>query len=216
METWRDWLRRQREEGTMVVEQIPLCEVTEPWGNQTDGNYGRKDGQFFKYIGVKISVPKGREVVSWQQPMKIESGPGSIVLVVNENDEVLVTTRIEPGNPNEVDMNYILLGPTIQASKSNLEQAHGGKRPLYSELLDREQEIKRQWTGLWQDGGRDYKKLNYYAIIRVKKDEITLIPSARWFTEEEIAGATLSGDINEHLSQALHLLTCKKRLNWAF
>lgn len=210
MDDWRKWLKEQRGRSEMKVREMPLKDVPAPWGMQGSGDYGRSDGQFFKYIGIEISVPKGREVASWMQPMKVEVGPGAVVLIVNENDEMLITARMEPGNPAENGFNYVLIGPTIQASKSNLDQAHGGKKPPYSELLNQIKDIA--WTGLWQDGGRDFKKLNYYAIIRVRKDEITLLPDARWFTPNEIAEAITNGDTNEHLSQALALLVCKSEM----
>ena len=202
---WYGWLLKQRNESTMKVKVIPLKDVGEPWGMQDTGNFGRSDGRFFEDIAVDITVPKGREITNWRQPMREEKGPGAVVLVLSKrNNKVLVTARIEPGNPEE--LNHLLLGPTIQASKSNLDQAHGGERSPYTELLDEEKNI--EWVGLWQDGGRNYKKLNYYTIIRIEEKDVCVLPNARWFSKEDLIQATIRGDVNEHLSQAIWLLTC--------
>ena len=206
---WCGWLAKQRNESTMKVREIPLTEVGEPWGSRDTGNFGRSDGGFFEYIGVEVTVPNGREVAKWNQPMKREMGPGAIAIVVNNrNEKILVTTRIEPGNPEK--FGHLLLGPTLQASKGNLDQIHEGKRPPYAELLD---ERIIEWAELYQDGGRDKDKLNYGAIIRIDKEsDAQTLPNARWFSVKEIAQATKKGYINEHLAQIMWLLTCENMM----
>lgn len=214
METWRDWLKKQREEMTerivfgnvglreqkMTVKEIPLSKVALPWGMQADGNYRREPEAFFNIIGVEIRA--NREVPAWSQPMLKELGK-SVVVIVRTKSKYLIVARQEPGNP--ANKNYTLIGPTIQASESNLLQKHGGKRPPYAELLDYH---KVKFVELPQDGGRFYGKINKYAIITIDSEvagKITLLPNSKWLNADEIHEAFLQGDVNEHLTQALLL-----------
>ncbi len=92
-----------------------------------------------------------------------------------------------------------MLAPTVQASKSNLEAAHSGKRPPRAELLDK---YPVTWVEIPQDGGRFFGKVNNYGVVEVE-EEIIPLTNERWFTREELREAYLSGDVNEHLTQAL-------------
>ena len=209
---WYGWLLEQRNNSTMKVKVLPLIDIGSPWGIQENtGNFGRNDGGFFEDIGIEATVPggpSGREVTKWRQPMIRESGPGVIALFINErNDKILVTARAEPGNSEE--FGYLLLGPSVQASKGNLDLKHKGKRPPYAELLDK---MDLQWIEATQDGGRNYKKVNYYTLPVVKEKDIHILPNARWFSIKEIAQATENGDVNEHLSQAMWILTSMNML----
>lgn len=208
MNEWQKWITGQREanEG-MTVEKIPLSEVDDPWGMQSDGNYRREPEGFFNIIGVKIQA--NREVPFWSQPVLEEIGKGVVVLVKSTTEEgipiFLLTSKPEPGNPE--NKNFVLLKPTIQASESNMAQVHGGKRPPFAELLDKYGDSVI-WIELPQDGGRSLGKVNNYAVMEITTEdakEIVLPPDARWFQIEEIGEALFNGDVNEHLSQALTL-----------
>jgi len=212
---WRGWLLSQRNANKeMTVEKIPLSEVEYPWGMQKDENgndlyYGRSDGEFFGLVGVRVRTDKREVKGGWTQVMLEEVGKGVVVLVESVNEKgdpiFLLTSKPEPGNP--ADKYFVLLKPTIQASESNMAQAHGGKRPPFAGLLD-QYGSSIIWIGLPQDGGRFLGKANKYAIIEIVPEDaekIALPPDARWFQTDEIVEASKSGDINEHLSQALEM-----------
>ena len=130
------------------------------------------------------------------RPIK-EDRSSEIVLVANEQySKVLVTTRVESEN-------RLLLCPTIQTSKSNLEQTYEGERPPYAELLDRERRKRVGWIGFWQN-----RRLVHYAILEIEEADICILPNARWFSAKEIFQATVRKDVNEHLRQAIWLLSC--------
>ena len=204
MDEWQKWFDEQVKRSTMKVKQIPLTQVGLPWGMQPDGNYGRSDGAFFQIPGVEIQA--NREVPSWPQPIVKEVGEGAIVLAINENGEVVVTAKQEPGNPSH--LGHTLLAPTVQASLSNLQQAHGGRKPPYAELLNgREKSVV-----LPQDGGRFLEKQNAYFVKTVGTDEIELLPNATVITMKNLATAILGGCANEHLIQAFALLQAQKIL----
>jgi len=197
--TWQEWLLDQRSRGTMSVKLVTLDNVGGGWGMQNDGkHYGRTDGTYFEMIGVKITNA-GREVTQWEQPMLRETGgPGALVLIKARGEEnYLVAAKAEPGNPRP---GRILLAPPLQASKANLKQAHGGKRPPRAELLD---EGGVRQTDLPQDGGRYFEKVNTYSVVEVESEKIILNQNERWFTRDELREAFFAGEVNEHLSQAL-------------
>lgn len=205
--TWREWLTVQATASSMKVEQIPLDQVS-GWGFQQDGEvFGRPDGKFFQLIGTRVGVPKDgqREVPSWDQPLLREtSGDGAVVVVLGNighgTYDVLVQARIEPGNASR---GCVLLGPTLQSSRSNLGRAHGGKRPPRSELLD-DHEVT--WYRLPCDGGRFLGKFNQYAIINLTAGEMMMANSnEHWMNMTEINEAICEGLVNEHLMKVLAL-----------
>ena len=203
---WREWLAEQRAASSISVSRIPLADVR-GWGMQEDrSRFGRPDGKFFNLMGAKIEVPGPgqREVQSWDQPLVEEVGEGAVVLAIHLNRkrlhyECLVSAKAEPGNDTP---GCVLLAPTLQTSASNLEQAHGGKRPPRAELLDGR---KVRWVRVLRDGARFYKKWNRYALLDLNGFTGELHPDERWFTFEELKEAFAAGETNEHLAQAFFL-----------
>ena len=198
MYQWQEWFERKQAESQMKAELIKLSEV-KGW-ETTPEAVQRPDGAFFKVVGVNIAPNGEREVLSWDQPILQETGEGAIVLVYHD-EKVLLQARAEPGNDST---GHVLLGPTLQASKSNLETAHGGKKPPRAELISDDV----VWHIFSQDGGRYFHKKNHYAIVHLDK-EIEASPSERWFSIKEICQAISTGHANEHLMQAFALLMCE-------
>lgn len=207
METWREWFEKQANFSTMEVQRIPLIEV-DGWGMQNDDDhYGRPDGKYFRLVGTQVSTRRNeREVSSWGQPMLEEvGGRGAVVLIIEEDreDRYLLQTRIEPGNDTSGRM---LLGTTLQTSRSNLEQAHGGKRPPRAELVDDLNED--DWVSIVSDGGRFIGKSVDHAIVFATAEEVgELLPTERWFTESEVVEVVRAGLASEYLVKALGVLT---------
>jgi len=170
---------------------------TRDWEDDGTAILRPADEAFFKVIGMNIAPTGQREVRSWDQPMIQEKGPGAVVLIVNKRGEFLLQAKAEPGNDSP---GCVLLAPTLQASLSNLQQAHGGKKPPRSELITED----TRWIKLLQDGGRFFHKTNHYAVLRVegKKTVGQLLPDERWFTRRELMEAIRNGCANEHLLQA--------------
>lgn len=194
----------------MTATVVPLSEA-QPWGLQEDGaRFGRPDGSFFNLVGAHVVGE--REVREWNQPLLQEVGEGVVALInsrvwVKEFgverycSRFLVAARQEPGNTTKPG--NVLLGPSLQSSRSNLKQVHGGKHPPRAELLD-EQDIK--WVEMTMDGGRFIGKVNRYAVVEVKEiDSITLADNERWFTRDDLRDALFAGEVNEHLAIAFLL-----------
>lgn len=195
------WLETRRNASTMLVTASSL-EGIAPWGyrENSEGSfeYSREDGKFFRLGGFLVKA--NREVPGWTQPMLEElTGPGVIVLVT-DGERFIVTAREEPGNsPNK---KHMLLGPTLQASESNLQAAHGGKAPPRAELYSNE---KVQWFVQPGDGGRYFNKTNRVGILQVEPQSFNgeLMPNETWASKQELIAAFSNGDVNPHLAECL-------------
>lgn len=211
--SWQEWLQRKRGESGMDVRRISLAD-TSGWGLQDDGClFGRPDGAFFSLQGFRVRVSDNqREVAAWDQPMLVESGEGACVLVYRREEahlHCLIVAKAEPGNAVP---GCVLLAPTIQASKANLEQVHGGRRPPRAELLDN---IEPTWVRMHQDGGRVRGKWNRYAVVRSSKELIGAThDTERWCHIHEVFEAVMAGECNEHLKQCVLLLLMKEGFVW--
>ena len=207
MQTWQEWLAGQRAGSGMAVEIVPLQDMLgaageKPWG-MAHGNVGRWDGNFWRLVGARVTA-NAREVDGWEQPLiQVIGGLGAVVLVFDPTaNAFLIQARQEPGFRDQDGC--VRLGPTLQASRANLDATHGGKRPPRAELLDG-REIG--WVTIPQDGGMFDGKKNGYTVLRISKETIgELRPNERWFTREELQQAFFAGECGEHLVQALPIL----------
>ena len=161
-----DWFQKKRDEATMNVEEIGINELEEWNVSQGTGNISHQSGGFFEVIGVKVKKTVDREVgeQGWTQPM-IAKNPGGILGILmkkfNGIPHFLLQAKAEPGNIDKLQ-----LSPTLQATTSNLERQHGGKKPLFAEFFDGEHKGKVIYSR-WQteDGGRFYLKSNLNMIV---------------------------------------------------
>lgn len=205
MTTWQEWLAERRAASTMEVDETELERIlgahgAQDWG-MVAGNLARWDQKFWRVIGTRIRAK--REVSAWEQPMvEVLGGHGAVVLVCDPNTHsYLLQAKAEPGNKTK--LGHMLLAPTLQVSRANLEAAHGGKRPPRAELLDG-REIR--WTEFVQDGGIFRGKVNGYAVVLVAEHMVTgMLEDERWFSVSELANAVKAGECNEHLLQVIAL-----------
>ena len=200
---WKEWFAEQVAASTMQVSEIWLKDVV-GWEVRHGGSrLCRIDGAFFSVVGAQITTGRdGREIRSWAQPLLKEAGAGIVVLayrqtVIGGEPELLLRARSEPGNETP---GRVLLGPTLQASESNLQQAHGGNAPPRADLFPRV-DAESWWVNLPMDGGRFLGKVNRGAFLEVKD----AVPDGAefWFTRTDLKDAVMLGLLNEYLLQLL-------------
>ena len=172
-----NWFNKKREESDMIVEKIGVKDL-EKWNiEEKTGNLSHNSKGFFEIIGVKVSNTFDREVgkKGWTQPM-IANNPGGVLGLLmkkfNGIPHYLLQAKAEPGNIGKLQ-----LSPTLQATTSNLLKAHGGKKPLFAEYFDEEENpniVYAKWQS--EDGGRFHLKSNYNMIVEVNEDEELVIP----------------------------------------
>ncbi len=54
-----------------------------------------------------------------------------------------------------------------------------------------------------QDGGRFLGKTNYYTVVDINPSDVALLANERWFSREELREAYFTGEMNQHLIEAL-------------
>ena len=125
------WLKNLVEQSDFQKKWIPLSKSSS-WSLQ-EGKIVHKSGRFFKIIGVRFRDSQG---ILTDQPFINQREIGTLGFLIkekNQNKEILVQAKIEPGNSH-----IIQLAPTCQATKSNSLRVHGGKEPPFSHLFTKE------------------------------------------------------------------------------
>ncbi|MHC5264241.1 NDP-hexose 2,3-dehydratase family protein [Streptomyces sp. UC4497] len=177
------WLAAHRRAGGAVVHRIPFAEL-DNWSFAPDtGNLRHSSGRFFTIEGLHVSGPDS----TWQQPIIVQPEIGILGILAKEFDGVLhflMQAKMEPGNPNLVQ-----LSPTVQATRSNYTQAHGGAAVKYLEhFLD--PEPGRVLTDVLQSehGSWFYRKRNRNMIVEVAADvDVPVDDAFCWLTLGQLA-----------------------------
>ncbi|MCQ9131951.1 MULTISPECIES: NDP-hexose 2,3-dehydratase family protein [Streptomyces] len=159
------WLEAHRRSSGTVVRRIPFAELAS-WSFAPDtGDLRHSSGRFFTVEGLHVSRPR----TQWQQPIIVQPEIGILGILAKEFDGVLhflMQAKMEPGNPNLVQ-----LSPTVQATRSNYTQAHGGTGVKYLEhfLAPRREQVL---TDVLQSehGAWFFRKRNRNMIVEVDAD----------------------------------------------
>ena len=176
------WLQKQNQEIVVDVKQIPFSKC-DGWHFDSDYNLRHQSGKFFSIEGLNVLTNYGY-IPQWQQPIINQPEIGYLGIICKKFDGVLhflLQAKVEPGNINNVQ-----LSPTLQATKSNYSQVHGGNKPSYLEYFQKatpEQILLDQLQS--EQGARFLKKRNRNIIICID-DEIELKSNFIWLTLGQI------------------------------
>ena len=128
------WLEEKRKSYPVKTQEVGIKDL-EGWSVDPDsGNIHHKSGKFFTIMGIRVSSAKGREVVSWTQPMIKQEECGILGMLCQKRNSVmqyLLYAKYEPGS-----IINIQLSPTLQATDSNLKKAHGGEKTRFAEYFE--------------------------------------------------------------------------------
>lgn len=148
-----------------------------------DDNLGiirNKNNSFFHIRGIE----RNNEINKYQQPIIVQSEIGFLGIICKKINGVLhflMQAKIEPGNINKIQ-----ISPTIQATKSNFTQKHGGNKPAYLEYflnVQADHIIVDQIQS--EQSSKFYKKRNRNIVILVE-DDIQVLDSHKWMTLNQI------------------------------
>lgn len=162
------WLSDQNHRVKVSVDRIPIASIRGWKFDQTGGALIHDSGRFFSIEAIRVTTNWG-QVNSWDQPIINQPEIGYLGFIAKKFNGVLhflLQAKIEPGN-----INYVQLSPTIQATRSNYTQAHGGKKPLYLEFFQNvapENVLLDQLQS--EQGARFLMKRNRNIIIQVEGD----------------------------------------------
>lgn len=182
IEDVRSWIWKRNRDVVVDVQLVPFKEMRD-WHVEPDGSICHDSGKFFSIQGIHVETDYGA-VSSWEQPIINQPEIGYLGILAKEFDGVLyflMQAKIEPGN-----VNCVQISPTLQATKSNYTQVHGGKKVAYLDFFKNakpEQIILDQLQS--EQGARFLRKRNRNIIIKV--DEV--VPVAEdfcWMTLGQI------------------------------
>lgn len=177
------WIERRNREVEVHVEKVPFTDLKGWHFDGKTGNLVHDSGKFFSIVGIDVRTNTGCEN-RWMQPIINQPEVGYLGIICKEFDGVLyflLQAKIEPGN-----VNCVQLSPTLQATRSNYTQVHGGKKPAYLEYFQNakpDQVVLDQLQS--EQGARFLRKRNRNIIIRVDGD-IKVGEDFRWLTLGQI------------------------------
>ena len=148
-------------------------------------------GRFFSIKSIKVELNKE----NWCQPIIVQPDIGMLALIGsirNGRLEFLIQLKVEPGN-----INYIQLSPTIQATKSNLDNVHKGGRVKYMELIKNknEKDIILLDSELSEQNSKFLRKKNRNIIKIIDPKKITVEDNFIWLTIGQIKQLSLQDNL---------------------
>ena len=185
------WIENSISELQATVKEVPLSSVTKSdsgWYNDSEtGNLKHKSGGFFEVIGVDVDTSMRESGSGWKQPMVDQGTESSVAGIIKKKfngiAHYLLQAKFEPGNYGDIQ-----ISPTLQVTYSNLNKAHGGRRPRFTEYFDNSKNVSvlyEQW--LPEDGGRFYNKRVKYMLVELdEKQDIDFPSSFMWLTMNQI------------------------------
>ena len=176
------WINSLNEKTKVNIQRNKLSESTTWFYDENVGSIHNLDNSFFSIIGLKGRI----NGVNVEQPIIIQNEIGYLGIICKKIDDqlkFLMQAKIEPGN-----INCVQLSPTIQATKSNFMQRHGGEKPNYLEFFtasDKYRIIADQIQS--EQSSRFLGKRNRNMIIEINEDiMIEVKKNFIWLTLHEI------------------------------
>jgi len=182
------WLARHRADNEIQVDRLPWSR-NEEWGIK-DGALVHRTGRFFSVRGYHCQLRD----TQWEDthlPLIDQPEVGLLAFIVRragDGYEWLLQAKAEPGTED-----FVQVGPSVQATKSNYERAHGGESTRFLEVFLRDGKFLVPISLQTEQGTRFFKKKNGNAIAIV--DDIVLDHSTtdwQWFRSAELRDALLA------------------------
>ncbi len=176
-----DWIRERNEEVSVSIVKAKLGDNKFWYYDNAKGCICNRNDSFFKIYGLEWETNDGK---LQGQPIIIQDEIGYLGILSCEIEGVmhfLMQAKIEPGN-----VNHVQISPTIQATKSNFSQMHGGAKPAYLDyfLNAKPHEIVIDQIQSEQSS-RFLGKRNRNIIIHTE-ESVEVLPSHRWMTLGQI------------------------------
>jgi oxidase EvaA len=175
------WILVQKKKNLMKSSKINIADIVN-WkiGNKKIYNYNRS---FFSIVPFRFEQNKNK---FWFQPLIVQKEVGilGIIKKVHKSiDYYLLQAKVEPGN-----VKGIQLSPTVQATKSNYLQKHGGKKTKYLNFFINNKLNTKIITNLRlsEQGTRYYDKSNNNILIDLKNKKIKKLNNFIWVTKKNL------------------------------
>jgi len=179
----KEWLKDRNNSIHVSVKKVRFNDLDQWYFDYQKGVLRHISNKFFTIEGIRVNTNWGK-IHSWEQPIINQPEIGFLGIITKEINGILyfiLQAKVEPGNVNNVQ-----LSPTLQATKSNYNQVHKGKKPLYLEYFQNainEQKLIDQLQS--EQGSRFLKKRNRNIIIKIDED-IPVHENFIWLTLGQI------------------------------
>ena len=172
-----EWVKHYNEKVFVSIEKSRLSNSDYWFYDEIAGEITNTNRSFFSVKGLEVY--DSGELVK-EQPIIIQDEIGYLGIICkifSGEPHFLMQVKIEPGNINKIQ-----ISPTIQATKSNFTQKHGGKKPAYLDYF-----VNASYDEIVVDqiqseqSSRFFGKRNRNIIINPKND-VEVLPTHMWIT----------------------------------
>ena len=162
-----NWVKT-RQKKIKTISKIINLNKCKGWHLDKKNNLYHESRQFFKVTGVETKGAFGREVNSWTQPILTQKHGGVLAFISRQTNkfgtQFLIDAKIEPG-----DDSIIKISPSFQATQSNMNRAHGGKRPHFYDIVMQKKGAELIYYTIHnEEGARFWRKSNWNVIVKLK------------------------------------------------
>lgn len=176
-----NWIHELNDKNYVKIESSTISNGSFWFYDKDKGCIRNRNNTFFSIYGIKGTI-NNKQI---DQPIIIQNEIGYLGIICKDFDgttKYLMQAKIEPGN-----INCVQISPTIQATKSNFTQAHGGNKPFYLDyfLNAKNYEIIVDQIQSEQSS-RFYKKRNRNIIIKIDSDIKIENERFKWMTLKQI------------------------------
>lgn len=177
------WVREKNQSTKVSIRKVPYAyDDLSSWHyNGRTGEIQNADHSFFQITGI---VEREQESVVRQQPIILQKEIGYLGIlgkVIDDTLYFLMQAKIEPGNVNKIQ-----ISPTIQATKSNFMQSHGGKVPSYLEYFANKDENEIVVDQIQSEQSSRFLGKRNRNMIIITEDDVEVLDSHRWMTLGQI------------------------------
>lgn len=177
-----NWVNGRNDTVHVSVDHIPFYSCTPWYYDESAGEIRNPGGTFFRVKGLQ---GVSGERVTVEQPIILQDEIGYLGIIrkrINGEFHYLMQAKIEPGNVNKIQ-----ISPSIQATKSNFTQKHGGKKPAYLDYFINAGKYKIIVDQIQSEqSSRFLGKRNRNIVIDVGDEDVEVLPSHMWMTIPQI------------------------------
>lgn len=165
------------------INKIVLDECAPWYYSENTGEICNESHTFFQITGIQ---KKKNNKIVLEQPIILQNEIGYLGIIrkrIQNEMHYLMQYKTEPGNINKIQVS-----PTIQATKSNFTQKHGGRKPAYLDYFVNASKYKIIVDQIQSEqSSRFLGKRNRNIIIELNENEdIEVLPSHDWMTLKQI------------------------------
>jgi len=183
MEALYQWVQERNQNSHVSIVKNRLSDSAQWFYDRESGFIHNRNNSFFQVSGLQVL--KDGKVVA-EQPILLQREIGYLGILCQKRGGVLyflMQTKIEPGN-----VNCVQISPTIQATKSNFTQKHGGRKPAYLDYFlnaERYEVVVDQIQS--EQSSRFWGKRNRNIIVYLPETEqVELLANFRWMTLRQL------------------------------